>query len=73
MSPADKLLDQHYKEQDISDTTVLEEQLLIENNISRIQWESFKEMVINLELNRDGARILLEEVRNKRVILPCES
>ncbi len=70
MSPVDKLLDQHYKEQSPSDTSILEEQLLIENQITRVQWEGFREMVRDMELNREGARLLLDEVINGRVILP---
>ena len=72
MSPSEKLLDQHYKNQDASKTSSLEDKLLKENKISRKQWVSFLDLVKNLELNRDGAKILLEEVRNGRVTLPCE-
>ncbi|MCF8380947.1 MAG: hypothetical protein K9H49_15340 [Bacteroidales bacterium] len=72
MSPTDQLLDQHYKIQEHSETMVMEDKLLKKNKISRKQWDSFVEMVHNLELNRDGAKILLEEVRSGKVILPCE-
>lgn len=44
-----------------------DKKLLKKNNFSEMKWISFLNLVEELELNEDGIRILLEEIRSGRV------
>ena len=46
-----------------------DKKLLKKNNFSEIQWLSFLNLAEDLELNEDGARIMLDEIRSGRVVL----
>ena len=42
--------------------------LLRKNNFSETQWLSFLDLVADLDLNEEGVRILLDEMKSGRVV-----
>ena len=44
-----------------------DKRLLKKNNLTEMKWISFLNLVEELELNEDGIRILLEEIKSGRV------
>jgi len=46
-----------------------DKKLLKKNNFSEVQWLSFLNLAEDLELNEDGVRIILDEIRSGRVVL----
>ena len=44
-------------------------QLLEENNLNTEQWNSFLDLLNDLDLNKQGASILLEEIKSGKVLL----
>ena len=47
------------------------EEILRRNNFSELQWDCFVSLSQDLELNEDGAGILLDEIIAGRVFIPC--
>lgn len=46
-----------------------DKKLLERHNVSESQWKNFLNLVRDLELNEDGARIMLDEISTGRVVL----
>lgn len=64
----DELLEMYRKASRI-DNFRFDKKLLKKNNFSEIQWLSFLNLAEDLELNEEGARIMLDEMRSGRVVL----
>jgi hypothetical protein len=47
----------------------IDKKLLKKHNFSEMQWISFLNLVEELDLNEEGIRIMLDEVRSGRVVL----
>lgn len=72
MSPADLLLKEHYKTAKNKSEEKIIDDLLVDNNLTKTQWISFIDLVNDLDLNKKGAKILLDELKNGKVTLPCD-
>jgi ribosomal protein S17E len=68
---ASKELIEQYNQRFSNGNKPVAAEILEKYNLSRNDWQCFEEMVEELELNSEGARILLEEILTGRVILPC--
>jgi hypothetical protein len=64
----DELLEMYRKASQIENFH-FDKNLLKKNNFSEIQWLSFLNLAEELELNEEGARIMLDEIRSGRVVL----
>jgi len=56
-----------YRQRDLAGEDQIDKSLLSKNNFSESQWLDFLSLVEDLDLNEEGARILLDEMRSGRV------
>jgi hypothetical protein len=47
----------------------IDKNLLKKHNFSETQWTSFLDLAEDLDLNEEGVRIMLDEIRSGRVVL----
>lgn len=58
-----------YKQTTRSDNFRIDKNLLKKHRFSEMQWVSFVNLVEELDLNEEGMRIMLDEIRAGRVVL----
>lgn len=63
----DLVINKNYDHQNIN-----KENLLRENNLNEDQWECFIHLMEDLDLNKRGAAILLDEIKSGRVLVPVQ-
>lgn len=69
MSPLEELIEYVF-ENDLEMPAQDPKELLVKNDLNEDQWTCFKDLLEDLELNKQGATLLLSEIKSGRVLFP---